>query len=152
MYGQRLSTQQHAGTHTPTQRMHTSCYKLLSSPRRPSHVWPALRALRELTSHSQQPRDCLQRGFSRTPHILSLQWGQRNVSEMTDVEDVEREWPRFWSSVCSTMPQREDPGYELSNMIKTRGLSGLWISRKEGSVLFQLPALVRSHWQPGIAV
>lgn len=27
-------------------------------------------------------------GFSLTPHILSLQWGQRNVSQMTDVEEV----------------------------------------------------------------
>lgn len=100
-----------------------------AAPAAPAHMSERCSGPRwEPTSHSQQPDDCLQRGFSLTPHFLSLQRGQLHVSEMTDVEEVQQQREKD-----HTPSERK----LLSNMITTHGPRGLRINRAhEGKALF----------------
>ncbi len=154
MYGQRLCQQQHAGTHTLTQRLHTSCCQLLSSLRWDAPIVPhtcLTCALGPLGAHLTFTAAwwLFAEGLlSLTSHILSLQWGQHNVSEMTDVEEVQqwRENDHTSRAVCTgsvKMAQQGGPGFELSNMIRTHGPRGLWISR-----MHERKALFYSSFQP----
>lgn len=128
--------------HTQTQLLPAT------SPRSASHMSDLCSGpCREPTSHPQQPDDCLQRGFPDSPHPFAT----------TGVNTMCHRWQmlRMCSGgrrVCGTMAQWEAPPIKLSNMIRSGGPRGLWISRKESSILFQLAVLVRSHWQPGIEV
>lgn len=141
-------------THVLTRRVHTSCCQPLSSPSLccDSPVIPhasLTSALGPLGDHIAFAKILMSvcRGASRW--LLTSARGQQNDRQRWQMLRRCRDNDHT-HSVCSTMD-----GFELSNMIKTRGPGGPWIRRMhERKALFysSYQPLVRLHWQPGIAV